>query len=144
MSNNKRAKSKNAGEWVYGSIARTESDVYIIESAKTVDGKLVINDATLVDIGTVCDFITLVDTDTTVFTELYQYDVVKTTIMDMNLDANRVEEIDVIGVVLWSDDFLQWEVVSTKGDIHRLSQFIEEFGIDCILGSQFDIDITTL
>jgi len=138
MSNQKKAKSEKTGKWIVGSLAVANLGSYIIEAAETIDGKLVVKDATLVDMGTVCDFITSTSTNEKPFAELYEHDIIKTSVSQTNPITNKLENIDLIGEILWSSDYFQWEVSTTEGDIVRLFKFIEDFGIDTIVGSYFD------
>ena len=39
MGNRKKAKELSTGKWVYGSVARANLDVYIVDKAKTVDDR---------------------------------------------------------------------------------------------------------
>lgn len=125
MSNRKKAKELSTGKWVYGSVTRANLDVYIVDKAKTVDGKLIIEEASIVNMQTLCDFVTIISTNDSMFAELYEHDVIKCG--------------ELIGEVVDNDDLLQWELLTKNGDSFHLGKIIDEHVIENIIGNSIDI-----
>jgi len=125
LGNRKKAKELSTGTWVYGSIARANLDVYIVDKAKTVNGKLVIDVAYQIDMLTLCDFVTIISTNESMFAELYAHDIIKAG--------------ELTGEVVYNDDLLQWELLAKNGDSFHLGKFIDEHVIESIIGNSIDI-----
>lgn len=145
-----RAKSVNTNEWCYGNLVETDNGCFIVDSATSDDRKtLIIQSAIPVDartIGHYADTVYIDGADIDVsdlserdsFKPIYGEDLIMTSYTQTNPKTGENEDIKIIGVLLWSDDFAQWEVVTDDGNIHRLCTLVEMYGVDAIIGNLHD------